>query len=122
MNIGSFFKKLFGSTPVKSVEAFALTETQKVVAALSTSTIGKTVAANIAELMGSADSGAVKFEKVVANTLPLLAQLLTQGGRVTAIKEVEDIGRALVQQVFNDTMSTKAGTIASQILALLGIK
>ena len=122
MNIGSFFKNIFSSSAAKSVEAFALTEAQKAVAALKQTTIGATVAADVKAISDKALSGTEKFEAVVANTMPLIANFLTSGGRKTAIAEVEDVARALVQDVFNDTLSTKAASIASVILKLLGIK
>lgn len=121
MSIGSFFKKLFNSDAGKSVEAFALTEAQKAVAALSQTTIGATVAADIAALTSSTLTGAQKFEQVVASTSPLIAQFLTTGGVATAVTEVEDLARALVQQVFNDTLSSKAGAVAQAVLKLLGL-
>lgn len=121
MNIGSFFKKLFGSDAGKSVEAFALTEVQKAVTALSKTAIGATVAADIKALTSSTLTGAQKFEEVVGNTMPLIADVLSNGGTKTYVTEVEDVARALVQQIFNDTVSTKAVSIARSILKLLGL-
>ena len=122
MSIGTFIKNLFGSATVKSIETFALTETQKAVAALAKSSIGQNIAADIAALTDSSLAGAEKFEQVVTTTLPMLANMLSASGRQTALAEVEDLGRALVQQIYNDTKSTKAGSIATLILGLLGIK
>jgi hypothetical protein len=73
-------------------------------------------------LSNSSLTGEQKFEQVVTTTLPILANMLSASGRQTANGEVEDIGRALVQQVFNNTKFTKAGSIATLILGLLGIK
>lgn len=121
MSIGSFFKKLFGSDAGKSVEAFALTEVQKAIAALSKTTIGISVAADIKSLTSSTLTGAQKFEQVVANSTPLIASFLVTGGVATAVQDVEDVARGLVQSIFNDTISTKAGSIAASILKLLGL-
>jgi len=115
MSIGTFFKNLFGSATVKSIETFALTETQKAVAALAKSAIGQNIAADIAALTSSSLTGPEKFEQVVSTTLPMLANMLSASGRQTALSEVEDIGRALVQTIFNDTKSTKAASIAMLI-------
>jgi len=122
MSIGSFFSKIFGSKAGQSVQAFAMTEAQKAVAALSKTTIGATVAADIASLTNSSLSGAEKFAQVVGNTAPLLASFLTQGGVATAVADAEDVARQLVQSLYNDLQSTKAGSVAKSILALLGIK
>jgi hypothetical protein len=122
MSVGSFFKKIFASPQGQSVQAFALTETQKAVVALTKTGLGAAVAADIATLSNSGLTGTQKFEQVVANTLPQIVTLLTSGGRAVTLAEVEDLGRALVQQVFNDTKSTKAGTVATLILGLLGLR
>lgn len=104
------------------VMAFVLTESQKAVAALKQTPIGAAVASNIAAIESEALSGQQKFEAVVANTLPLIVSYVAQGGVKAVVDDVEDIGRALVQQVYNDTRSTKAGQIAQAILALFGKK
>lgn len=118
----SIFTKIFGSKAAKSVEALTLTEAQKAVAALKTTTIGAAVAADI-KTIGSKDlSGEEKFAQVLANTTPAIAAFVSGGGVKAAAKDVEDIARALVQSIFNDVASTKAGSIATTILKLLGIK
>lgn len=122
MNIGSFLKSIIPSKAAKSVIAFALTEEQKAVAALKQTAIGAAVAADIKALKSDTMSGQQKFEEVVKNTLPLIVSMIAEGGVQKTVKDVEDIGRALVQSVFNDVASTKAGSIATTILKLLGIK
>ena len=123
MSIGSFFKKLFGSKAGQSVKAFAMTEVQKAVAALKTTSIGAIVAADIASLKDARLTSAQKFETVVANTLPKIVELATTPGAVKVeLSDVESVARELVQSVFNDTASTKAGSIATLILTLLGFK
>lgn len=118
--------KIFGLTittkkVVPILEAFALTETQKAVAALKTTTIGASVADSINALKNEQLSGTEKFERVVAFTLPLIATFVAGDGK-PALKDVEDVGRALVQEIYNDVVSSKAATIATIILRLLGLK
>ena len=96
-------------------------ETAKVVLALKQTEIGAAVANNIEAISSKSLTGADKFEAVLANTLPLVASFLTGKGLEVAIDEIEDIGRALVQSVFNDFKSTTAGKIAGLILQLFKI-
>lgn len=93
-------------------------ETAKAVLALKQTEIGGMVASNIEAIGSETLTGAEKFEKVLENTLPLVASFLTGKGLEVAIDEIEDIGRALVQSVFNDFKSSTAGKIASLILKL----
>lgn len=93
-------------------------ETAKAVLALKQTEIGAAVANNIEAISSKSLTGADKFEAVLANTLPLVANFLTGKGMEVAIDEIEDIGRALVQSVFNDFKSTTAGRIATLILKL----
>lgn len=116
------FTKIFGSKAAKSVEAFALTETQKAVAALKQTAIGATVAADIKALTDHNLTGTQKFETVVATTAPLIVGLLGDGGVKKAVADVEDLARALVQEIYNDALSTKAGSVANSILKLLHLK
>lgn len=122
MSIWKKIKALVGVGTIAAVEAFALTEAQKAVAALKNTLIGSTVAKDIKALSSSTMSGQQKFEAVLTNTLPLITELLSDGGVKKTTKEVEDIGRALVQSVFNDVASSKAAGVASAILKLLGLK
>lgn len=115
----SIFSKIFAV-----LKAVKISDVDKAVAALRDTAIGKAVAADIAVLgSGSKNmTGPEKFEAVVANTLPALALFVSTDSRNLQVKEVEDIGRALVQSVFNSMASTKASTIASMVLKLLGVK
>lgn len=56
---------------------------------------------------------------VTPSALTLTATDLEAWG---AVGEIEDIARAFVQAVYNETASTRAGGIARQILALFGIR
>lgn len=93
-------------------------ETAKAVLALKQTEIGGMVASNIEAIGSEKMTGAEKFEAVLSNTLPLVASFLTGKGLEVAIDEIEDIGRALVQSVFNDFKSSTAGKIAGLILKL----
>ncbi|MEV5033696.1 hypothetical protein MRBLMC3_002933 [Sphingobium sp. LMC3-1-1.1] len=101
--------------------AIVPTETAKAVLALKQTKIGAAVASDIDAMSSKAMTGTEKFEAVLANTLPLVIEFLTDGGFSAAIDEVEDIGRALVQSVFNDFKSTTAGKLAKTILRLVGL-
>jgi hypothetical protein len=122
MNIGKILKSIFGSSAAQAVATFAVTEVQKAVAGLKTTAIGAAVAADIDALVDSRLSGSEKFERVVANTLPLIVTFVTTPGNApTAIEEVESVARELVQSIYNDTRSTRAAGIATIILRILGI-
>jgi len=105
---------------VAAATALALvpSETAKAVQALRQSEIGAAVASDIEAIASKDMSGAEKFEAVLANTLPLVVKFIAKGGIEPALKEVEDIGRALVQTVFNDFKSSNAGKIAKLVLSL----
>jgi hypothetical protein len=122
MSIGKFIKSIFGGSAGQAIKAIALSEADKAVAALKTTAIGGTVAANIKALTNAQMSGSEKFEKVAQATMPLVLTFLVDGGTKAALKDVEDIARGLVQSTFNDVASTKAGGIAALILRLLGVK
>lgn len=93
-------------------------ETAKAVLALKQTPIGAAVANDIEAISSKDLTGAEKFEAVLANTVPLVVSFLTGKGLAVALDEIEDIGRALVQSVFNDFKSTTAGKVASLILRL----
>ena len=93
-------------------------ETAKAVLALKQTAIGAAVASDIQAISSKDLTGAEKFEAVLANTVPLVVSFLTGKGFAVALDEIEDIGRALVQSVFNDFKSTTAGKVASLILKL----
>lgn len=123
MSIGSFFRKLLGSPAAHAAEEFVLTEVQKAVAVLKTTKLGAVVAADIQTVASRNISGAQKFEQVVTNTVPLIVTFLADNGAIkVAVQEVSDIARELVQSTYNDTKSTAAGTLATLILSLFGVK
>lgn len=94
-------------------------ETAKAVLALKQTDIGVAVANDIEAISSESLAGAEKFEKVLANTLPLINKFLNKQGRSAILSDIEDIGRALVQSVYNDFKSTTAGGIAQVILTIL---
>lgn len=116
----SIFKKIAGLFGGKAV-AIVLSQVDQAVAALKATEIGATVAADIKTMASRELSGSEKFERVLANTLPLVVKFVSGDGGKVALKDVEDIGRALVQSTFNEVVSTKAGGIAAKILKLLGV-
>jgi hypothetical protein len=118
--------KIFGlailsSAELATLKTFALTEGEKAVAALKQTDIGKTVAADIAAAANADLTGMQKFEQVLTNTLPLIQALFTKQGQQVEMADLEDVGRSLVQTVYNDVKSTTVGTWAAGILKLLGI-
>lgn len=119
--LGINFGKLFGSKAGQAVQTFALSEADKVVAALKTTHIGSAIAADIAAVSNKKLSGSQKFAAVLANTIPLVVTYATGGGIKAAADDVSDIARALVQSVFNDTKSTGAGKIVGDFLKLFGL-
>ncbi|HEX8418964.1 MAG TPA: hypothetical protein VF638_03015 [Sphingomonas sp.] len=106
----------------KPVTDYALSEAQKAVAALKQTTVGQAVAANIKTIESTSMTGSEKFAKVVADTAPLIVDLANGAGRKVILKDVEDIARQLVQDVFNDVMSKNAGGVARLILSLFGLR
>lgn len=122
MSLKSFLKSIVGSKPGKVVANIVLTDAAQAVAALKNTPIGQSVADDIKALSSSTLTGPQKFEQVVESTLPLIQDLLATGGLKKNLKEVEDIGRALVQDVFNSVVSKKADVVGSLILQLLRLK
>lgn len=96
----------------------APTETAKAVLLLKQTEIGGVIANDIEAMSSKEMTGSQKFEAVLANTLPLVASFLAGKGLSVALNEIEDIGRALVQSLYNDFKSTTAGKIAAAILKL----
>ncbi|HZU64958.1 MAG TPA: hypothetical protein VFF98_14830 [Novosphingobium sp.] len=118
--------KIFGltiltSTELASVKSFALSEATKAVAALKETPVGTAIANAISDIDNANLTGIQKFEKVLSDTLPQLQQLLTAQGLKAELADLEDLGRSLVQTIYNDFKSTTAGTWATSILKLLGI-
>lgn len=113
----------YGELKAAAATALALvpSETAKAVQALRQSEIGSAVASDIEAISSKDMSGTEKFEAVLANTLPLVVSFVAKGGFEPALKEVEDIGRALVQAVYVDFKSSTAGKIAKAVLKLFGL-
>ncbi|UAK25681.1 hypothetical protein [Sphingomonas nostoxanthinifaciens] len=100
-----------------AVEQFALSETQKVVATLKTTSIGATVTADIKALEDSTLIGAEKFEQVVANTAPLVLPYVTGGGLASLAADAGDVARELVQSLYNDAATALKTAAASAAVA-----
>jgi hypothetical protein len=101
--------------------SLALSEASRAVAALKQSEIGNVVAKDIMVMSASNLTGVQKFEKVVANTAPLLVKYVTGGGFAAVEADVMDIARNLVQSIYNDVRSKTAPNIGKAILKLLGL-
>lgn len=122
MSIRSIFQSIIASVAGKAVKQFVMTEVQKAVTVLKTLPIAATIAADIAALKDARLTSAEKFEHVVANTVPALIALATTKGAIgVVIADAESVARELVQSIYNDTASTKAGTFAQLILKLFGV-
>lgn len=102
-----------------SVQPFVLSEAQKAVALLKQTDIGLTVMSDIQAVASKQLTGVQKFEQVVANTAPLVLKYVTGGGVSAVLADVSDIARELVQSLYNDFTSTKASSIAMDLLAVL---
>lgn len=99
-------------------EGFVMTEVQKAVAALKTTQIGATVAADIAAIENKSMSGVEKMAAVVSNTVPLIVNYLARGGIKAVEADVLSLAKELGQSVFNDVKSTSAGKVAADVLKL----
>jgi len=122
MSIFQKIKSIFAGKAGQVVLDIILTPTQKAVAALKQTAVGVAILADIKAVSSKDLNGQQKFEEVVANTLPLVLEIVKGDGIKATIADVEDIGRALVQEIYNDQMSKKALSVAKSILKILGIK
>jgi len=118
MGVKKFIRSILGT----SAETGFVSEADKAVAALKTTSIGAAVAADVKALSRSDLSGIEKFEQVVKNTAPLIVELLTNDGRKAALSDVTDVARALVQSTFNDIASKRAVNVGRAILAILSVR
>ena len=131
MSISTFFAHLFGTqnaavdaapaTTVAAVKAFGSSEASKIVAALKTTDIGAAVAADVAAVQSTNQTGEQKFAAVLSNTIPLIVKYASGGGITALEADVEGIARALVQEVYVDVADTGFGKIAGDFAKLLGI-
>lgn len=122
IKLPTFIAKLFRSSAAQEVIEVAVTATQKAIALLMTLPIAQVVRDDVQTINSGSLSGQQKFDVVLGKTLPALVDLLEGQGLDVLVKDVEDIGRGFVQAVYNETASTRAGSIASRILALFGIR
>jgi hypothetical protein len=118
--------KIFGLTilPTKQLNALkeaAGTEADRVVAALKQTEIGDAVVDSIKAIDNQALTGQQKFEIVVAEVAPIILRYVQNGGVKAAIGDVEDLGRQLVQSVYNSVKSKGFGKIVSGLVKLLGL-
>ncbi|WP_022684571.1 hypothetical protein [Sphingobium bisphenolivorans] len=93
-------------------------ETAKAVLALKQTEVGSAIASSIEAVSSKEMTGAQKFEAVLEYAVPLVSDFLTGKGLEVAVDQLEDIGRALVQSIYNDFRSSTAGVIAGLILKL----
>ena len=101
-----------------TVVASATASIDQTIATLKTTEIGKAAANAISAAEEPGLTGAQKFEKAVASTLPTIVDYASKGGVSAAIKDVEDIGRQIVQSVFNELKSTTAPSVATSLLSI----
>ena len=87
-----------------AVETFVLTEPQKLVATLKSTSIGATVMAEVANLKDQSISGAEKFAKALAIATPLVLNYVT-AGPAAIVTDAEGVARELVQSLYNDMMA-----------------
>lgn len=102
-----------------------LTPAEKLVAYLRTTTVGTAALNVVSDLNGSRGaglSGTDKFEKAVADVLPIAISFLTDKTDVKAeASAIEDAVRQLVQGSYNSLLSALKGFV-STILKDLGIE
>jgi predicted DNA repair protein MutK len=98
----------------------AATPVQQAVAALTALPIGSAIHADIVAIESKTMTGPQKFEAVVAKTLPALVETLAAHGVGATIAEVADIGRELVQSIFNAFTSKIAPSLAGAIVDGIG--
>lgn len=104
-----------------TVLPFWKAEADKAVALLKQTEIGDAVADSIKAISSAELSGREKFEVVVSEIGPQIVSYMIRGGVPAVVSDVEDVARQLVQSVYNDVMSTKAGSIIKAILKVFGL-
>jgi len=103
MKLPKFIKKLFGSSAMQKIVDVVITEAHKAVALLMTLPNAKAIKDDILTIANDNLPGQQKFDVVLGRTLPVLTGLLKDKGLTVAIGEIEDIARAFVQAVYNET-------------------
>lgn len=110
------FKKI--GVALRLISPAVISEGQKAVAAIASSTVGKVIADEI-HIVASADmTGAEKRAAVVAKAKPLIAELIAGDGKAM-INEVGDVAEAVVQEIYNRVASITVGAVAKAILKAL---
>ena len=99
-----------------AVETFALTEPQKLVATLKTTSIGATVAAEVANLKDQSISGAEKFAKALFIATPLVVHYVA-AGPASIVTDAEGVARELVQSLYNDMVAAAKTVITPAVPA-----
>ncbi len=89
-----------------------LSEGQKLVATLKSTSIGQVVTNDIAALKDQNLSGAEKFAKVLANTAPLVLSYATGNGLTSLVGDGIGIAQELVQSLYNDTLGAAKAALA----------
>ena len=96
----------------KAIEAFVLSEGQKLVAEVKQTYVG-TVALNvISALQNHTMSGTDKLGAVVSAVVPLIQKLIATGGITGAITSVESFALEFAQSVYNDFKASIAKLVA----------
>jgi len=103
------------------VVEFATNEFDHAVAAAKQTIIGKTAlsAIQVAEQPGL--SGAQKMVEAIGVVAPVVLEYVAKGGFSGVITDVEEFARSVIESTLADVKATKAASIASIILKLLGL-
>ena len=96
-----------------------ISEGQKLVATLKTTSIGAAVTDDIQALTDKDMTGAQKFEQVVANTAPLVLSYATGGGLPALAVDAGGVARELVQSLFNDLKAAAPKVAATAVEAAI---
>lgn len=120
--IGDAVSHFFSSNPLgKALEAEASSVVHQAVAILQQTDIGAAVTAEVKTLQSSSLTGPQKFDQALAIAVPLIIKYAAGGGVALLEKDGLDIGRQLVQTIYNREVSTTAGAAASAILKASGV-
>ncbi len=113
------FKKI--GVALGLIAPVVVSEGQKAVAAIASSSVGKVIADEIHIVASANMTGAEKRAAVVAKAKPLIAELITDGPEAV-LKDVGDLAEAVVQEIYNRVASITVGAVAALILKALKIK
>lgn len=115
-------KKLGTGSVGTAIEGFLFSESDKALAVLKASDVGSVVAAEVADLKDQKLTGAQKALAAVLIAQPLVLKYANAAGPTLLLADVLGITQALVQSIYNDTVSTTAGKVSASILASANIK